>query len=109
MQAEFGNPDKPDEDDADPSEDDNLELDDEGEADPDEDTVVYSPAKNSDNVGDVSVEINVEELIAEIESSATSEAARKKEVRRRLEEIREQKEAMRELEDTFSLDPGEDD
>ena len=34
--------------------------------------------------------------------SQNDEAVRKKEIRRRLEEIREQREAMRELEDTFS-------
>lgn len=74
-----------------------------------EDTIVFSSAKNSDNVGDVSVEINVEELIAEFESSQNAEAARKKEIRRRLEEIWEQRQAMKELEDTFSFDMNEDD
>ena len=72
------------------------------------DTVVFSNAKNSDNVGDVSVEINVEELIAEFESAEDAEAARKKEIRRRLEEIAEQRQAMKELEDTFSFDMNED-
>lgn len=57
----------------------------------------------SDNVGDVSVEINVESLIAEIELEHDDEAARRREVRRRLEEIREQREAMKDIEDTFSL------
>jgi flagellar motility protein MotE (MotC chaperone) len=57
----------------------------------------------------VSVEINVEELIAEFESSVDSEAARRKEIRRRLEEIREQKEVMKELEDTYSSDLNDDD
>jgi hypothetical protein len=74
-----------------------------------EDTVVFSTAKNSDNVGDVSVEINVEELIAEFESSQSVEVARKKEIRRRLEEIWEQRQAMKELEDTFSFDMNEED
>jgi predicted FMN-binding regulatory protein PaiB len=67
-----------------------------------DDTIVFSTTKGSDNVGDVSVEINVEELIREFETSQNDEAARRKEIRRRLEEIREQREAMRELEDTFS-------
>ena len=88
------------------SDDDDLELD---EGDTDDDSEDYSPGKGSDNIGDVSVEINVEELIAELEGSADSSAARKKEVRRRLEEIREQREAMRELEDTFSFDLNDDD
>lgn len=103
MQSEFGDLDAPD-DEEDVSEEEDLELEDE---EPDEDTVVF--AKGTDNVGDVSVEINVEELIAELEASADSSAARKKEVRRRLEEIREQREAMKELEDTFSFDFNDED
>lgn len=89
-------------DDEDLSDEDDVELD-------EDDTDDYSPAKGSDNVGELSVEINVEELIAELEGSADSSAARKKEVRRRLEEIREQREAMKELEDTFSFDLNDDD
>jgi predicted FMN-binding regulatory protein PaiB len=73
-----------------------------------DDTIVFSTAKGSDNVGDVSVEINVEELIKEFEASQNDEAARKKEIRRRLEEIREQREAMKELEDTFAGDLDDD-
>jgi predicted FMN-binding regulatory protein PaiB len=74
-----------------------------------EDTIVFSSAKGSDNVGDVSVEINVEDLIAEFEASQNAEAARKKEIRRRLEEIAEQRAAMKELEDTFSFDMNDED
>lgn len=106
MQRESGDVDLAEGDDADVSEDDDLELDEDASED---DTVDFSPAKGSDNVGDVSVEINVEELIAELEGSSDTSAARKKEVRRRLEEIREQREAMKELEDTFSFDLNEDD
>jgi hypothetical protein len=57
----------------------------------------------SDNIGDVSVEINVESLIAEIELEHDDEAARRREVRRRLEEIREQREALKDIEDTFTM------
>jgi len=57
----------------------------------------------TDNVGDVSVEINVEELIADIESENDEDAARKKEVRRRLEEMAEEKS----FEDTYAIDLGE--
>jgi hypothetical protein len=65
---------------------------------------------DSDNVGDVSVEINVESLIAEIELEHDDEAARRREVRRRLEEIREQRDALKDIEDTFTmyLDDDED-
>lgn len=84
--------------------DEYLEVEDESE-----DTVVFSTTKNSDNIGDVSVEINVEELIAEFEDAQNAEASRKKEIRRRLEEIWEQRQAMKELEDTFSFDMNDDD
>lgn len=105
MQKEAGDPEVLG-DDEEIAEDDDVELDEEVDA---EDTVVFSTSKGSDNVGDVSVEINVEELIAEFESSGDSDAARKKEIRRRLEEIREQRETMKDLEDTYSFDLNEDD
>ena len=54
----------------------------------------------TDNVGDVSVEINVEELIADIESSEDKDAARKKEIRRRLEDVVEEQA----FEDTYAVD-----
>ncbi len=76
---------------------------------PEEDTVVLPETENSDNVGDVSVEINVEELVAEIEASQGDDAHRKKEIRKRLEEIQEQKRASREIGDTFNIDLDEDD
>ena len=70
------------------------------------DTVVLPDADDddddddTDNVGDASVEINVEELIADIESSNDPDCARKKEVRRRLEELAESKS----LEDTYAIE-----
>lgn len=63
-------------------------------------TVVLPESDATDNVGDASVEINVEELIADIEQSDEQVSARQKEVRRRLEELAEE----RSLEDTFAID-----
>ncbi len=74
-----------------------------------EETVVLPETVNSDNVGDVSVEINVEELVAEIEASQDDDAAKKKEIRQRLEEIQEHKKASQEIGDTFNIDLNEDD
>jgi hypothetical protein len=54
----------------------------------------------TDNVGDVSVEINVEELIADIEASEDEDVHRKKEIRQRLEEMAEEKS----FEDTYAID-----
>jgi hypothetical protein len=54
----------------------------------------------TDNVGDPSVEINVEELIHELEADGlVSSIDREKSTRKRLEELMERKRAMRELED----------
>jgi hypothetical protein len=55
---------------------------------------------SSDNVGDASVEINVEELIAEIEGSGEVCSKRKREIRRKLEELAESKS----FEDTYAFD-----
>lgn len=54
----------------------------------------------TDNVGDVSVEINVEEIIADIEASEDEDAHRKKEIRQRLEDMAEEKS----FEDTYAID-----
>ncbi len=68
------------------------------------DTVVIADSDTTDNVGDSSVEINVEELIADVEGTDDKVSARQKEVRRRLEELAEQKA----LEDTYAIDFDED-
>ncbi len=73
-----------------------------------EDTVVLTETASTDNVGDVSVEINVEELVAEIEASQGDDAHKKKEIRKRLEEIQERREAMKDLGDTFNIDLDEE-
>jgi len=83
---------------------DETEIDDsefETEAEMPEETVVLDElAMATDNVGDVSVEINVEELVAKIEAEENKDAARKKEIRRRLEEVVEE----RAFEDTYAID-----
>lgn len=57
------------------------------------------PAAETDNVGDPSVEINVEELIHELEVDGIGRPGREQAAKRRLEEIMEKKRAQRELED----------
>ena len=63
-------------------------------------TVVLPETESTDNVGDASVEINVEQLIADIEQSDDQVSKRKKEVRRRLEELAEDGS----LEDTYAIE-----
>jgi hypothetical protein len=71
------------------------------EAEEAEDDAVESAAPaETDNVGDPSVEINVEELIHEIEAEGeSSRPGRELAAKRRLEELMERKRAQRDLED----------
>jgi hypothetical protein len=63
-------------------------------------TVVLTETDITDNVGDVSVEINVEELVAEVEAEHDDDAARKHAVRKRLEEIAEDQS----FEETYAIE-----
>lgn len=60
------------------------------EEDPQE-TAVLSEGEFTDNVGDVSVEINIEELVAKVEAEQDKDVGAKKAIRQRLEEIEEDK------------------
>lgn len=60
-----------------------------------------------DNVGDLSVEINVEELVAEVESTDAMESVEKAKVRKKLDEIREEHED--ELDSTYNFDLDDED
>lgn len=73
--------------------------------DDDLDDVGDDDDESNDNVGDVSVEINVEELVASIEKEKDQDAARRKAIRSRLEELAEE----RSLEDTYAIEFGDDD
>ncbi len=79
-------------------EDDDLDDEEDDVEDMDED----------DNVGDISVEINVEELVAKLEASDRDDVARKREIRRRLEELEEMRRANRDLDSTFNFDLDDD-
>jgi hypothetical protein len=57
------------------------------------------PTAETDNVGDPSVEINVEELIHELEVDGVTRPNREQAAKRRLEELIEKKRSKRELED----------
>lgn len=68
-----------------------------------DETIVMSNSDDDDDSEDnldVSMEVNVEKLMAEMEKTGADDVARKKEIRRRLEEIQE----SRSLEDTYSFD-----
>ena len=81
----------------------NEDIDDDIESADDSDDVFLSDDDDDDNVGDISVEINVEELVAKIEHGDLNESERRKQIRRRLEEIEEQRRAAAELDSTYNF------
>jgi hypothetical protein len=64
------------------------------------------PDIGGDTLVDVSAELNVEELVAKIEATDPDEAAHRREVRKRLEEIREQYDS--DLDSTFNFNLDDD-
>jgi hypothetical protein len=82
-------------------EEEDLDEEEEEEAEDEESTTA---APETDNVGDPSVEINVEELIHELEVDGVSRPDREQAAKRRLEELMEQKRAKRDLEDFDDYD-----
>ena len=73
-----------------------------------EDTIVSEDITNVDNVGDISVEINVEELVAKIEAGEGDAEEHEKEIRRRLDELEEQRKAEAELDSTYNFNLDDD-
>ena len=73
-----------------------------------EDTVVFDDISDVDNVGDISVEINVEEIIAKIEAGEGDIAEHKKAIRRQLDELEEERKIREELESTFNFNMDDD-
>lgn len=69
-----------------------------------EEEAASEPSAETDNVGDPSVEINVEELINELEVDDAGHPGREQAAKRRLEELMEKKRALRELEDFDDYD-----
>ena len=70
-----------------------------GEESEEEEESSGEAAAETDNVGDASVEINVEELIHELEGDGVARPGREQAAKRRLEELMEKKRSKRELED----------
>ena len=78
-------------------------------ADDSDDVLLSDDDEDDDNIGDISVEINVEELVAKLEATNRDDVAHKREIRRRLEELEEMRRASRDLDNTFNFDLDDDD
>lgn len=68
-----------------------------------EDPIEIDTVGSDDNVGDISVEINVEELIAKIETDDSDEAVKKREAHRKLEELNERRRAEEDIGSTYNI------
>lgn len=75
-----------------------------------EDTVVLSDdaVDIDDDDEDFSAEYRIEELVAKIESGDGDAVAHRKEIRRRLDELEEQRRIEKELENTFNFNLDDD-
>lgn len=78
------------------------------ETEDDEDTFVSDSDDDDDVDIDMSAEINVDELVAKIEKQNLSDIERKKQVRRRLEELQEARMAARDLDSTYNFNLDDD-
>jgi hypothetical protein len=87
------------------ADDDISDDDDLDDADLDDD--VDDDDDDTDNIGDLSVELNVDELMVKLAESDSDDVHRRAEIRRRLEELRELRE--QELDSTFNFKFDDDD
>ena len=70
--------------------------------DPEEIETVVDVA-DVDNVGDISVEINVEELVAKLEATDDDDLSSKREIHRRLEELEDRRKTDEDLDSTYNF------
>ena len=68
-----------------------------------EEPIEIDTVGTDDNVGDMSVEINVDEIVAKIEADESDESHEKQEARRKLEELEENRKADKDLGDTYNI------
>lgn len=83
----------------------NDTLEDEVSEDESTETVVLTEV-DDDGIGDTSLEMNIEKLVAKLEESDEQDVHRRAEIRRKLEELREQRE--QELDSTYNINLDED-
>ena len=65
--------------------------------------------EDDDDIGDVSAEINIEELVSKLDATDDDDIARRRLIKRRIEELRELREAERDLDNTYNFNFDDDD
>ena len=82
--------------------DDDDVLDEESSDDTLTGTVILTEVdEDDDSIGDTTIEMDIENLVAKLEASDADDVHRRAEIRRRLEELREQRDL--ELDSTFNF------
>jgi hypothetical protein len=91
------------------------ELDETGDEAPAEDTAedafadtIVIETDDQDNVGDMSVEIDVDELMAKIETDDSDEAVAKRDAHRKLKELREKRRNDEDVGGTYNFNLDDD-
>ena len=77
---------------------DEPEVDEDAVADVDED----------DGSAEMTAEINVEELVAKLDATPKDDVERRKKIRKRLDELRDEREAMKDLDSTYNFNLDDD-
>lgn len=83
-------------------------MEDEAEFDdsPEDTVVITEDVDDLDSSADTTTELNVDEIMSRLDKDMS--AQRKKEIRRRLEELEEQRREARDLDSTFNFDLDDD-
>lgn len=81
------------------------DIDDMDDVEEDEDVVV---SEDGDDVSDLTGEVNVEELVAKLESTPKDDLDRQRQIRRRLDELREERDALKNIDSTYNFNLDED-
>jgi hypothetical protein len=79
---------------------DDIDDDDIDDVEDDEDAVVED---DDDDDIDLTGEVNIESLVAKLDSTPKDDLERKRAIRRRLEELRDMREAERDLDSTYNF------
>lgn len=78
------------------------DVDDTDDDDNDDAVIGDDDDDDSDSI-DLTGEVNIESLVAKLDSTPKDDLERKRQIRRRLEELREAREAARELDSTYNF------
>lgn len=73
----------------------------------DDDNIIVAD-DDDDDVSDLSSDINIEELVAKLESTPKDALDRQRQIRRRIDELREEREVLKDLDSTYNFNLDED-